>query len=321
MKRTDKQLKLAEFFAGVGGIGLAFERFGCQTIFANDSDKYCKQTYDANHWECPMTLGDIVDIIPLVPPHDILLAGFPCQPFSVMGWRQGFDDERGRGNLFLYLADIISTHRPQAFVLENVRNLVSHDGGKTFAIIMKTLREDLGYFVKWQILSSHKHGDIPQNRERIFIVGFRDEEAYDKFEFPPEIPLTVKFTDLLEENVSARHYYTESSPLYPHLLKAVTRMDTMYQYRRVGVVRENKSNMCPTLLSSFGMGGNTVPIINDGKGFRKLTVRECFRLQAYPDWFELPSSVSQSQLYKQVGNSVTISVVQRLAEQVLIALG
>lgn len=307
-------ISTVELFAGIGGLGLAFESAGCENIFATDSDKYCKLTFDANNPHRDMVLGDIADTISLVPSHDILLAGFPCQPFSVMGERKGFQDVQGRGNLFFYLVDAIQSHLPHAFVLENVRNLITHDDKKTMVTIMNTLCS-VGYHVNWRVLSSHKHGNIPQMRERVFIVGFKDESMCEQFQFPTEIPLTVKFTDLLEEEVAPHHYYTnESSTIYPHLLKAVIRQDTTYQYRRVGVVRENKSNMCPTLLSSFGCGGNTVPIIKDKTGgIRKLTVRECFRLQGYPDRFNLPSSVSQTQLYKQIGNSVTVPVVQKLA--------
>jgi len=309
-------MRTIDLFAGVGGLRRGFERLGFETVFANDFEPSCKTTYDQNYPDTPLLLGDIRDIdIDTIPNYDFLLAGFPCQPFSVAGYRQGFEDEKGRGNLFFSIAKILDETRPTGFLLENVKNLQGHDKGRTFKTIQHILEDELGYHIRYQVLNSMEYGNIPQNRERIFIVGFADAEIAKRFEFPAKIPLTANFQDMLEEDVADEFYYM-GKPLYDKIAPHITRKDTVYQYRRM-YVRENKRGVCPTLTANMGEGGHNVPIILDDKGIRKLTPRECARLQGFDDDFILPSELRNAKLYKQMGNSVTVSVVERIAEQVV----
>lgn len=178
------KFKTLDLFAGVGGVRLGFERAGFETIFANDFDNSCKLTYDLNFKGTKLTVEDIWKLdITKIPDFDVLIGGFPCQPFSIAGYQRGFRDERGRGNLFFRIAEMLEFHKPSAFLLENVKNLKNHDSGKTFKIIIKTLKK-LGYYPKAEVLNSMVHGNIPQNRERIFIAGFLDKKKSDIFRFP-----------------------------------------------------------------------------------------------------------------------------------------
>ena len=308
-----KRLRTLDLFAGIGGIRLGFEKAGFDTVFANDFEKQCKSTYDANFDTCKLVVEDITKIEPVdLPEFDFLLAGFPCQPFSVAGYRQGFKDKKGRGNLFFYIVRIIKERQPEGFLLENVKNLKGHDGGKTFEIIEQTLK-DLGYHLKSKILNSMEYGNIPQNRERIYIVGFKNKKHAENFIFPKKKKLTTKVTDLLEKNVDEKYYY-KGKPLYEKIKGDVKEEGKVYQWRRK-YVRENKSGVCPTLTANMGTGGHNVPIIKDKKGIRKLTPFECARIQGFPMDFRLPD-LADSTLYKQFGNSVTVSVVEAVAREI-----
>jgi DNA (cytosine-5)-methyltransferase 1 len=305
--------KTLDLFAGVGGIALGFENAGFTTVFANDIEKKCKDTYDLNH-SVKLDNTDIWELdIKNLPDFDVLLGGFPCQAFSIAGYRKGFKDEKGRGNLFFRVAEIIEERKPKAFLLENVKNLKGHDEGKTFKVIIKTLLE-LGYHLKYEILNAMTHGNIPQNRERIFIVGFLDKKNLDKFSFPNSIDLKKSFKDLLQENVDEKYYYN-GKPLYDKLKDDVNSRNSVYQWRRK-YVRENKKGVVPTLTANMGRGGHNVPIIIDNKGIRKLTPRECFLIQGFPKNFKLPKNISDSELFHQAGNSVTVPVVERVAKEI-----
>jgi len=251
-----------------------------------------------------------------LPEFDFLLGGFPCQAFSIAGYRQGFNDEKGRGNLFFDIARIIDARKPEGFLLENVKNLKSHDGGKTFKIIEETLK-NLGYHIKAKVLNSMEYGNIPQNRERIYIVGFKNERHSDDFCFPEPKKLTKRIIDLLEKNIPEKYYYN-GKPLYEKLKNFVKEEGRVYQWRRQ-YVRENKSGVCPTLTANMGMGGHNVPIIKDKKGIRKLTPLECARIQGFPESYKLPN-ISDSALYKQFGNSVSVPVVEAVAKQMMRAM-
>lgn len=305
-------MRTIDLFAGVGGVRIGFERAGFKTVFANDFEPACKDTYDLNSKEASLTVEDINRLkISGLPEFDLLLGGFPCQAFSIAGYKKGFNDDKGRGSLFFRIAEIISERKPKAFFLENVKNLKMHDKGKTFRIIKKTL-EDLGYHVKSEILNSMTHGNVPQNRERVFIVGFLDKKSYDKFKFPNEVNLTTNFRDLLEKSVDGKYYYNGKT-LYSKLEKDVNSKKTVYQWRR-RYVRANKSGVVPTLTANMGTGGHNVPIILDDNGIRKLTPKECFLMQGFPKDFKLPK-IADSKLYKQAGNSVTVPVVERIAKE------
>ncbi len=310
---TQKKLRTLDLFAGIGGIRLGFEKAGFETVFANDFENQCKATYDVNFNTCKLVVEDITKINPEdLPEFDFLLAGFPCQPFSVAGYRQGFEDKKGRGNLFFYIARIIEERQPMGFLLENVKNLKGHDNGRTFKIIEKTLK-DLGYHIKSKVLNSMEYGNIPQNRERIYIVGFKNKEYANKFIWPKKKKLNTKVTDLLEKNVPAKYYYNDK-PLYKKIKNDITEKGKVYQWRRK-YVRENKSGVCPTLTANMGMGGHNVPIIKDEKGIRKLTPLECARIQGFPMNYKLPN-LADSALYKQFGNSVTVTVVEAVAKEI-----
>jgi len=315
MKRNN--YKTLDLFAGIGGIRLGFENAGFETVFGNDFDPYCKVTYDLNFKTTSLKVTDIAKIKSSdLPNFDILLGGFPCQPFSIAGYRKGFLDT-DRGNLFFEIIRILKDKKPQAFLLENVKNLKSHDQGRTFNIISEHLK-DLGYYVKTQILNSMEYGNVPQNRERVYIVGFKSKEKFDAFEFPKPIPLTRTIADLLEITVDKKYYYN-NSPLFKILKASIKSQGRVYQWRRA-YVRENKSGVCPTLTANMGMGGHNVPLIRNSQGIRKITPRECARMQGFPENYQLPKDISDSKLYKQLGNSVTVSVVERVAQQIREAL-
>lgn len=307
------QFRTIDLFAGIGGIRLGFENAGFNTVFANDFEPKCKDTYDLNFKKSKLVVEDIQKIgIDDLPEFDFLLGGFPCQAFSIAGYRQGFNDEKGRGNLFFDIARILKAKKPEGFLLENVKNLKSHDNGKTFKIIVESL-QSLGYHIKVKVLNSMEYGNIPQNRERVYIVGFKNINYYNKFVFPDPIKLTTKISDLLESNVTEKYYYN-GKPLFKKLNGHV-REGGVYQWRRQ-YIRENKKGVCPTLTANMGMGGHNVPIIKDRKGIRKLTPIECLRIQGFPKNYKLPL-LADSALYKQIGNSVSVPVVEAVARQMM----
>lgn len=307
---TKKNIRTLDLFAGIGGIRLGFEKAGFKTVFANDFEKACKLTYDLNFSNSNLVVEDITKIHEDdLPTFDFLLGGFPCQAFSIAGYRKGFEDDRGRGNLFFDIVRFIKAHKPDGFLLENVKNLKTHDGGNTFKVIEDTLGS-LGYHIKYKVLNSMEYGNVPQNRERIYIVGFKDKKRSDRFSFPEPIKLTRKIKDVLEKKVDPKYYYN-GKPLYEKLKGEVNEKNQVYQWRR-RYVRKNKKGVSPTLTANMGMGGHNVPIIFDGKGIRKLTPRECARIQGFPDSYKLPN-IADSALYKQLGNSVSVPVLERIA--------
>lgn len=317
-------MTVGSFFAGVGGIDLGFEQTGkFKVVYANEIDPFPAETYKLNF----NNTVDVRDITLVkgnqIPDFDVMVGGFPCQAFSVAGYRQGFDDEKGRGTLFFELCRIIREkkelgHQPKIVFFENVKNLVGHDNGNTFRIILEMLN-DLGYKVEQKVLNACEYGNVPQNRERIYIVGFLDGNEYDRFKMPLPIPLTNKLDDCVdfENKKDDKYYYTDKCPFYNQLVENITKSDTLYQWRRV-YVRENKSNVCPTLTANMGTGGHNVPLIltTSDHTIRKLTPRECFNLQGFPKDYRLPSDMANTRLYKQAGNSVVVSVIKRIADKI-----
>ena len=310
--------KTIDLFAGIGGIRLGFELTGrFETVFANDFDKNCKYTYDLNTKDALLTVDDITTINPEnIPEYDFLLAGFPCQAFSIAGYRQGFNDEKGRGNLFFDIVRFLDYGQPMGFLLENVKNLQGHDKGRTFKVISQELM-NLGYHFKYKVLNTMEYGNLPQNRERIYIVGFKDKSHYEKFKFPKKVTLTKTIEDILEFDVDSIYHYNDK-PLYNKIKNEIIREDTVYQWRRV-YVRENKNNVFPTLTANMGTGGHNVPIVKQKEIIRKITPRECARIQGFPESFRIPN-LAKSHLYKQFGNSVSVTVVQRIADQIIKAI-
>ncbi|MDK2818033.1 MAG: DNA cytosine methyltransferase [Spirochaetota bacterium] len=311
-----KNLTCASFFAGVGGIDLAFEQQGFNTIYANEIEPLACKTYEAN-FDLKVDNRDI-NIVKdnEIPDFDIMLAGFPCQAFSLAGYRQGFEDKKGRGTLFFELERIFKIKKPKIIFLENVKNLVGHDNGNTFRAILEKL-DKTGYYVKYQVLNAIHYGNIPQNRERIYIIAFKNKKQYQKFEFPNPQELTTKLSDVIdyEKQVDSRYYYTNTCSFYDKLIEAMTSKNTVYQWRRI-YVRENKNTVCPTLTANMGTGGHNVPLVLTDTGIRKLTPKECFRIQGYPTNFVLPEDVANTHLYKQAGNSVVVPVIARIAENI-----
>lgn len=320
IKGMINMLTVGSFFAGVGGIDLGFlQTKKYKIVYANEIDKYPSTTYNAN-FEEKMDIHDIHDIKGSdIPNFNIMIGGFPCQAFSLAGYRKGFDDEQGRGSLFFELVRILKEKKkmnalPQVVFFENVKNLVSHDHGRTFRVILDYL-EELGYKVKQQVLNATEYGNVPQNRERIYIVGFQSINAYQKFSFPLPIELTQKLEDCIDFNsrVNKKYYYTSQTfKQYNELKESIIKDNTVYQWRRV-YVRENKSNVCPTLTANMGTGGHNVPLIKCKGGIRKLSPKECFNLQGFPKNFKLPAELSDTRLYKQAGNSVVVPVIKRIA--------
>jgi DNA (cytosine-5)-methyltransferase 1 len=308
-KNTLAKYNAIDLFAGIGGIRLGFEQvFGkeIEFVFSSEIDKYAQQTYYANFREVPH--GDITKIDEKdIPPHDIILAGFPCQAFSIAGKRLGFEDTRG--TLFFDVARIATYHKPKVIFLENVKGFVNHDKGNTFKVVKQTL-EDMGYRVFTKVLNAKDFG-IPQNRERIYIVAFLDDVD---FKFPDPLELNVKIVDILERKIDKKYYYN-NKPLFERIKNDILNKNSIYQWRRQ-YVRENKSGVCPTLTANMGTGGHNVPIVKDNLGIRKLTPRECINFQGFPKEFTLPKNLVDSQLYKQCGNSVVVGVVNCIAKNI-----
>jgi len=305
-------MKVGGLFAGIGGIELGFKNAGFDILWANEIDKNACVTYRHNH-KHTLFEKDLKELkTDEVNSIDILTGGFPCQAFSIAGQQKGFSDDRG--NVFFEILRFIDDLHPKVVFLENVKNLVGHDKGRTFQRILHELEKVRGYTVEYKVLNSSEYGNIPQNRERIYIVAFQDKEASSKFTFPKPQKLTKKITDLIEAEVDENFYYTNSR-YYKQLKDEMKNRDTVYQWRRV-YVRENKSKLCPTLTANMGTGGHNVPLIIDSKDIRKLTPRECARFQGYPDSFKLPDKLAKSALYKQVGNSVTVPVIEAIAKEI-----
>lgn len=322
-KEISDVLTCASFFAGVGGIDLGFEQTGrFKTVYANEFDAYPVLTYNEN-FEIKADCKDIHDVKSSdFPKVDVIMGGFPCQAFSIAGERKGFDDEKGRGTLFFEMLRLIKVKKPRVVFFENVKNLVSHDNGNTFKVIMDSL-EEAGYHCASLVMNASEYGNIPQNRERIYIVGFRSEKDLEKFHFPDKITLTTPLSDIIDFNhkVDDKYYYTQgkyANNLYEKLDAAMNDPNAVYQWRRQ-YVRKNKSGVIPTLTANQGEGGHNVCIVRTKYGIRKMTPAECFYAQGFPKTFKLPK-MTDSRLYKQAGNSVCVSVIKRIAEQIFVAI-
>ena len=316
-----KLYRAIDLFAGIGGIRLGFEgAFGdeLETVFASEWNKFANQTYRANFATPSELAGDITEVDARdVPDHDILLAGFPCQPFSIsgvskknsLGMPTGFADET-QGTLFFDVARILEEKQPQACMLENVKNLVSHDRGRTFKVIMSVLTEDLGYHVHWRIVDGIHW--TPQHRERIYIVGFRDDLqfSWDALEVPDSGGVLA---DVLEDDVPEK--YTLSDKLWDYLQSYAAKHRAAGNGFGYGLVGPNDTTR--TLSARYHKDGSEILVRQDGNP-RRLTPRECARLQGFPDSFVIP--VSDTQAYRQFGNSVCVPAVEAVATLVRDAL-
>ena len=324
-KQNTHKFKFIDLFAGIGGIRIAFESLGGECVFSSEWDKYCQLTYQANFGEVPA--GDIRKIIASeIPDHDVLTAGFPCQAFSIAGKRGGFDDTRG--TLFFEVARIIKEKQPKIVFLENVKGLMSHDRGKTLATIVNVLRNDLGYFVPEPEIVNAKGFGVPQNRERIIIVGFRGDFGVNDFRYPTPTNPEVTIKDIMETKpVSSKYYLSDT------YLNSLREHKKRHESKGNGFGYEIRSvNDIANALVVGGMGKERNLIIDKRlKDFtpvtkikgkvnpeyvRRLTPRECAGLQGFPANFKIP--VSDAQAYKQFGNSVAIPAIKAVAKQVLV---
>ena len=325
-------LKVGGLFSGVGGIELGFEKAGYEIAWANEIDKDACITYRKNfshllyEEDIHQLQGKYLENI------DILTGGFPCQAFSLAGKRKGFEDHRG--NLFFEIMRLVNEldKKPKVLFLENVKNLKSHDNGNTFSKIANIIQEENGYSFFSSVLNTSDFTKVPQNRERTFIIAFRDEVNWmsspngtisKKFHdlFPPKKQLNPDVINkyLQKKEVDEVFYYRQDKYNYSELKEAMKSRDTLYQWRRV-YVRENKKNLCPTLTANMGTGGHNVPLILTDDGIRKLTPRECFNFQGYPKNFKLPAELANNQLYKQAGNSVSVPLITLLAKLIKVCL-
>ena len=299
-------MKVLSLFSGIGGLDLGFIHSGYNIIWANDFDKYAVKTYKAN-FENEIVLGDINEVsLDMLPDFDVLIGGFPCQPFSMMGEKRGFED--ARGTLFFRIAEIINHKieigkKPKVIVLENVRTLMTHDKGRTFATIKRILEEDLNYRVFYKILNSADYG-VPQTRNRTYIVCFDNKEI--EFKFPQKQELKLTLQDLLENNVEEKYFLSDI--ILPTILsngsggyKAKSEID-------LPIARP----LCATMAKMHRACQDNY-VTQNGR-VRRLTPRECARLQGFSDSFIIP--VSDAQAYKQFGNAVTVNVAFAVASQI-----
>jgi len=307
------ELRFIDLFCGIGGFRMAFERAGCRCVFSCDRDKFARKTYAANFGEEPA--GDITQIDAAdIPDHDILCAGFPCQPFSIagvskklsLGRQHGFACP-DQGNMFFEIVRVLREKRPAAFVLENVKNLKGHDKCRTFDIIRNTL-VGLGYHIQYKVIDSSPV--VPQKRKRMFIVGFC-KWYWCLFDFPEITGSYPKLGSILEQNVPDK--YTMSDNLWQTLLKHAERHKNKGNGFGFGLFTENDTSR--TLTSRYCKDGSEILISQEGRNPRRLTPRECARLMGFPDSFVIP--VSDTQAYKQFGNSVVVPVVERIAKAVV----
>ena len=316
-KMSNSDFTFIDLFAGIGGMRIAFENAGGQCVYSSEWNKYSQQTYFANFGEQPD--GDITQIEAAdIPDHHILVAGFPCQPFSIagvskknsLGRATGFEDKT-QGTLFFDVCRILKEKRPKAFMLENVKNLCSHDKGRTFQIILESLKE-LNYDVFYDVLDGQNY--VPQHRERILIVGF-DRERYGTdarfvFQLTPKDPKPV-IRDILEQNVEDR--YTLSDRLWTYLQNYAAKHKAAGNGFGYGIAP--LEGVSRTISARYYKDGSEILIQQDGKNPRRLTPRECARLQGFPDSFKIP--VSDTQAYKQFGNSVVVPLMENVAELIV----
>jgi DNA (cytosine-5)-methyltransferase 1 len=310
---AEKKLRFIDLFCGIGGFRIAFDNAGCECVFSSDWNEKAQITYEANFKERPH--GDIYSVPDnAIPRHNILCAGFPCQPFSIagvskklsLGKKHGFEDKE-QGNLFFRLAELIDHHRPDAFVLENVKHLVRHDKGRTFSIIWETLTEHLKYHVYKKVIDAQNV--VPQHRERIFLVGFREKRSFEFPEFPTEGP---KLESILNAEVPDK--YTLSDHLWKYLQDYAAKHKAAGNGFGFGLF--TGKDVARTLSARYYKDGSEI-LISQGsrKNPRRLTPPECARLMGYPKDFQIP--VSDTQAYKQFGNSVVVPVVERIAKAVV----
>ena len=303
-------MKVGSLFSGIGGIDLGFEQAGFEIAWANDMDPSACKTYRHNFPNTRLIEGDVREVDPrTLPDIDVLVAGFPCQPFSIMGYKRGFKDPRG--NLFFEISRFIDIKRPRVVFLENVRNLMEHDNGKTFLVIYNTLAQ-FGYSVKYKVINA-TDVNVPQNRARIFIVAFLDIEDCDRFAFPESVPLKTGVNDIIDRSIKHDdiYYYGSSSRYFKTLNAKIVNKTGIYRIDDSGIATR-KWDVCPTLKANMGTYHDRVPIIRDDFGIRKLTPMECLAFQGFPNNFAF-KGISLESAYKQCGNTVCVPIIFKIA--------
>ena len=301
---SKKEFKYIDLFAGIGGIRMPFQNLGGECVFSSEIDKYAAQTYEANYGEKPS--GDITQInAESIPNFDILLAGFPCQAFSIAGKRKGFEDTRG--TMFFEVERILEEKKPKSFLLENVKGLTNHDHGRTFKIMLDILENKLSYKVYYKVLNAKNFG-LPQNRERIMIVGFKNHNI--DFKFPEEINKETKVGDILIDNPDSK--YTISDKIWESHQLRKERNRAKGNGFGYSLFNE-ESPYTSTISARYYKDGSEILIEQEGKNPRKLTPREAARLQGYPDSFKIV--VSDTQAYKEFGNSVPVNMINAVAQE------
>lgn len=304
------KVKVGSLFSGIGGIDLGFEQAGFEIAWANDFDAAACKTYRNNFSNTILIEDDVRNINSCaLSDIDVLVAGFPCQPFSVMGYRRGFNDPRG--NLFFEIARFIDVKRPKVVFLENVKYLMEHDNGKTFLVIYNTLAQ-FNYSVKYKVINA-TDVNIPQNRARIFIVAFRDIEDCDKFSFPQYTPLEATIDDVINRSIKHDdiYYYGSESRYFKELNAKIVDKTGIYRIDDSGIATR-KWEICPTLKANMGTYHDRVPIIRDDFGIRMLTPMECLAFQGYPKKYTF-KGVSLKSAYKQCGNTVCVPIIKSIA--------
>ena len=307
-------MKVGSLFADIGGIELGFVQAGFKTIWANEIDKDACITYRYNFPNVKLFEEDIRKLDASKLEHiDVLTAGFPCQPFSVCGNKKGFKDERG--NLFFEIMRIADELHPPIIFLENVANLTEHDNGRTFNIIHNEL-SCRDYFIRYLVADACDYG-VPQHRTRTYIVAFKSQESCEKFEFPKKCKIEKRIFDIIDKSVKTneRYYLQPGTYQYSKMSGAIKDKDQIYRFSDYGV-QSSKEGVSFTLKANMGTWHDRIPIIKDNYGIRKITPYEALALQGFPETFKF-QNISANQAYKQIGNSVCVPVVKKIAEQIV----
>ncbi|MBQ6265250.1 MAG: DNA (cytosine-5-)-methyltransferase [Clostridia bacterium] len=302
-------------FAGIGGIDIAFIDAGFDVVWANEMDSAACRTYRHNFDGSVLEEKDIKKINKLnIPVFDVLVAGFPCQPFSVAGKQQGFKHKSG--DLFFQIIEVVKIVKPKVIFLENVANLIDHNEGKTFNTMFSSLA-GMNYYIRYKNMSANEYGNIPQTRNRTYIVAFNNESACEHFNFPEPMKLTLGIFDVIDrfEKKKPIYYYNEDDNFYPNIKKQVTRSDSIYRVYN-SQIHIAKSHTCPTLHAFMGTDLRTVPIVKDKYGYRRLTIQEYLDFQGFPKNYSFPAGTRINEAYKQIGNSVCVPVIKRIADQI-----
>lgn len=319
-------LKMIDLFAGIGGIRIAFEQNGVKCVASSEIDEKARDTYMTNFHDEP--LGDIREIeAEHLPEYDILTGGFPCQPFSLAGLRKGFDDTRG--TLFFEVVRLIRENRPKSFFLENVEGIVNHDNGKTLMVIEKTLKE-LEYNFQWKVMNACEYG-IPQNRKRWYCVGFRKDlqigfegdgkKCKKEYKFPEKRSLIYSVSDVVQPIDTKK--YDVSEICKKNIMSFLPKFKESKRYNKENMlianeIRPSRCNfrcdgISPCLTAKMGTGGNNVPVYVEQ--MRKFTEKECLKIMGFPDWYKIKEDSMSS--YKQIGNSVVVSLVSEIAKEIV----